>query len=249
MNKNVSFEFKEFDLNNLCKHPSIAIIGNRYSNRNWICKSILKHLNYPSGLIISPNEKYQDSKFYSNFFPDSYIHYDYNPDVIDKLLYRQQIMFEEKKNNPDIITDGFVIMEDCLNIKGTWTKDAGVMDLLYNSRHYHLMYIFSMQTPLGITPELRSNFDYIFLLASNIESDKMRMYNHYAGMIPDYNIFNKVFTNLTSDSDAMVIVNRSSKILDKIFWYKVSNNIDYYFDNNYKQTVNTNEFDFYLKNN
>ena len=87
------------------------------------------------------------------------------------------------------------------------------------------MYILTMQFPLGITPELRCNFDYIFLLAEDIYSNLKRLYEHYAGMFPTFESFRKVFSVLTDDFGSMVIVNRGARanFLEKIYWYKADN--------------------------
>ena len=82
-----------------------------------------------------------------------------------------------------------------------------------------------MQYPLGITPELRSNFDYVFLLAEDTTSNLKRIYEHYAGMFPDFNSFRQVFRQLTEDFGAMVIKNRGARklLFDKIAFYKAPN--------------------------
>ena len=82
-----------------------------------------------------------------------------------------------------------------------------------------------MQFPLGITPELRCNFDYIFLLAEDFYSNLKRLYDHYAGMFPTFDSFRTVFKELTNDFGCMVIVNRGARstFLEKVFWYKASN--------------------------
>ena len=115
-----------------------------------------------------------------------------------------------------------VVMDDCLASKGTWAKDPLVSELLFNGRHRHITYILTMQYPLGITPELRSNFDYVFLLAEDVTSNLKRIYEHYAGMFPDFNSFRQVFRQLTEDYGAMVIKNRGSRtnLFDKIAFYK-----------------------------
>jgi hypothetical protein len=75
---------------------------------------------------------------------------------------------------------------------------------------------------MGIPPEYRSNFDYIFLLAEDTISNRKRLYEHYAGMFPTFDIFQQVFTDITEDYGMMVINNRihSKNITDKVFWYK-----------------------------
>jgi hypothetical protein len=82
-----------------------------------------------------------------------------------------------------------------------------------------------MQYPLGITPNMRSNFDYVFILADDYISNMKRIYEHYAGMFPDFNSFRQVFKQLTDDYGAMVIKNRGVKrnIFEKIGWYKAPN--------------------------
>jgi hypothetical protein len=116
-------------------------------------------------------------------------------------------------------------MDDCLSSKGEWAKDKTIYDLLFNGRHYHIMYILTMQFPLGITPELRGNFDYVFLLADDNIGNQKRLYEHYAGAFPNFEAFRQVFVQLTDDHGAMVIVKRDSKpeLTDKIFYYRAPN--------------------------
>src|SRR5207249_1272477 len=73
-----------------------------------------------------------------------------------------------------------------------------------------------------ISPNLRSNFDYVFLLEEDYISNMKRIYEHYAGMFPDFNTFRQVFMRLTEDYGAMVIKNRGKRhgTLEKIAFYK-----------------------------
>ena len=56
-----------------------------------------------------------------------------------------------------------LLMDDCMSSKGKWLKDDQILELFFNGRHHHISFILTMQFSLGIPPELRSNFDYIFL--------------------------------------------------------------------------------------
>lgn len=227
---NMSLPIKEFQLETMCENPAIVMIAKRASGKSWVCRSILKHFrDIPVGIIIAPTEKMANPPFYSDFFPDSYIHYEYRSEIIEKLLYRQDIMIEKMKDKEKegkiIDPRGFILMDDCLSKKGSWMKDQPIMELLFNGRHYRLMYMLTMQFPLGITPELRCNFDYIFLLNEDFYSNLKRLYDHYAGMFPTFDAFRQVFKDITADFGAMVIVNRGarSSFLEKIFWYKAKN--------------------------
>ena len=69
-------------------------------------------------------------------------------------------------------------MDDCLSDKGTWANDKPIKQVMFDGRHYKLIFILTMQFPLGIKPELRSNFDYIILLADDFISNIKKMYKN-----------------------------------------------------------------------
>ena len=114
-----------------------------------------------------------------------------------------------------------LIMDDCMSSKGSWVKETNIR-IIFNGRHHHLSFILTMQYSLGIPPEMRSNFDYIFLLAEDFTNNRKRLYEHYAGMFPDFASFNDAFTVLTEDFGCMVINNKihTTDITEKVFWFK-----------------------------
>lgn len=118
---------------------------------------------------------------------------------------------------------GCVILDDCLASNGNWMDDPPLLELFYNGRHYRTTFIISMQFPLGIKPELRCNFDYIFLLSEDFYSNQKRIYDHYAGMFPSFDMFRTVLLQLTNNFGSMVI-NRGPKkdLTNKVFYYKAT---------------------------
>jgi hypothetical protein len=217
---------REFKMCWLDANAAICMIAKRRSGKSWVVRSILKYFSsIPGGVIISPTDKM--SAFYGDFFPEVYIHYEYKSELIEFILHRQRTMInkykDKLKHKKKVDPRAFLIMDDCLADKGTWAKDQPIIEIFMNGRHYRLMYILTMQFPLGIKPELRSNFDFIFLLHNDMVSDQKRIYDHYAGMFQTFDAFRQVFLDLTADHGSMVIVrsgNQSNSLLDKIFWFK-----------------------------
>lgn len=219
---------QEFDLNMMCENPAICMIAKRGSGKSWVCRAIIKHFNHlPGGVIIAPTDKM--NSFYGKFFPDIYIHYKYDSRIVENILSRQEMMIEKckkyLKEGKKVDPRAFLIMDDCLSSKGAWVNEQPIMEIFFNGRHFHLMYILTMQFPLGIKPELRGNFDYIFLLAEDFISNQKRIYDHYAGMFPSFETFRQVFTQLTDDFGCMVIVNRGPRknLMEKLFYFKAEN--------------------------
>lgn len=223
--KHDSLPIKEFSFEMFASNPSIIIIAKRASGKSWLVRALLEHFKkVPVGIIICPTDS--ESNFYGSFFPETYIYYEFDSDLFLKIFDRQKSLIKlekeklakGKKFDPSCM----IVMDDCLADKGKWAKDETIRKLLMNGRHYRITYILTMQYALGITPELRSNFDYIFLLAEDFVCNLKRIYEHYAGMFPTFDSFRQIFTQLTDDYGAMVISNRGVKksFLEKIFWYK-----------------------------
>lgn len=244
----LTLPINEFKLSNMCKNPSIIMIAKRGSGKSWVCRDILRQFSdIPVGLVISPTERLANPPFYAEFVPDTYIHYDYSSSIIEKLLFRQDKMIEKKIEGKNVDPRSFILMDDCLSKKHAWMRDEPILELLFNGRHYEIMYLLTSQNALGITPELRNNFDYIFLLNQDFIKEQKKIHDHYAGMFDTFESFRHVFKCLTDDFGCMVIVNRGSKasFLDKIFWYKAKNQsigmigcqqyIDYH-ENNYDKS-------------
>ena len=229
--KNVKFgasrlRLKKFDIKKMEDHCTIAMIAKRASGKSFLTKEILYHKRHlPTTVIISKTEKL--NKFYGDFVPDIFIYNTFNSNILSRLYERQAKISEDnsarrkkgKRTKDDRI---MLVMDDCMSSKGSWVKDENILELFFNGRHHHISFILTMQFSLGIPPEMRSNFDYIFLLAEDFISNRKRLYDHYAGMFPSFDIFQQVFTEVTDNYGCMVIDNRvrSKNITDKVFWYK-----------------------------
>ena len=232
-----SLPIKKFHFENMVNHPSILIIAKRASGKSYLLRALLYHFrNKPAGLAMCKTERVDP--FYKYFFPDTFMYNDYKPEIIDKLLRRQKLLMQENVDRKELQKKSFddsalIFMDDMLSDKQNWVKDGGMTELLYNGRHYNITYILTMQYSLGIPPNLRTNFDYIFLLAEDFTKNIAKLYEHYAGMFPSIDMFKTVFENLTANYGVMVIANRGarSSFLDKVFWYKAPNydNTDFMF--------------------
>lgn len=246
MNYN-KFQILEFQLKNMVINPSIVMIAKRGSGKSFITRDIIYHFrNIPGGVIIAPTDKM--NSFYKFFFPDLYIHYEIKDDLFKKILARQGFMIDkqnEKDNKKNINPQSILIMDDCLADKKSWANDNCIREILMNGRHYQLTYVLTMQTPLGIGPDLRLNFDYVFLLKEDSTTNKRKLYDNYASMFPSLDIFQKVFSKCTEDFRSMVIDNRkpTEKIQEKVFWFKAASEREFIFGSKKFKEIHENYYD------
>ena len=248
----MEIQLKKFDMNQITHDKTVVLIGKRDTGKSFLCKDILyHHQNVPAGSVISGTEA--ANEFYSNMVPPIFIHEEYQPIIIENLLKRQKQLLNEKKDGKQIDPRAFLILDDCL-YDNSWVKDTNVRSLFMNGRHYHILFILTMQYALGIPPNLRTNIDYVFILRENYVSNRKRLYEHYAGMFPTFEMFCQVMDQCTENYECVVINNnaKSNQLVDQVFWYKATPHEDFkigakafwdYSDKNYqKNKTNTEEY-------
>jgi len=229
--KNVKYgssrlRIKKFDIKTMPDNVTIAMIAKRGSGKSFVTRELLFHKRHlPRSVAISKTEKL--NKFFGEFIPDIYIYENYSSELLNKIFANQRQIIEDNEErhkegkrpkDPRLM----LVMDDCMSSKGSWVKEEPIQELFYNGRHYGVSFILTLQYSLGIPPEMRSNFDYIFLLAEDFTNNRKRLYEHYAGMFPDFASFNDAFSVLTEDFGCMVINNKihTTDITEKVFWYK-----------------------------
>lgn len=222
----MKLELKKFNPANIKNDSVVVFIGKRGVGKSVCLKDILSyHKDIPVGVIISPTEN--ANNFFEKFVPKMLIYDEYNPDITKKFLDRQMNINRQKNDQikktgtSDIDSRAFLILDDCLYDK-TWPNDKSIRATFMNGRHYKIFFLLTMQFCLGLPPILRSNIDYVFIFRNNIIREREKIYNHYAGMFPTFDVFNTVMDSCTENYECLVIDYKvqSNKLSDQIFWYK-----------------------------
>ena len=244
----MSIKLKRFNMSTIGDHQVVVMIGKRGTGKSYLLKDFLFHKNdIPVGTVISPTEKM--NKFFGDFIPPIFIHDEYSPMVVKNVLKRQSDIIKKINTGEygeDVDPRAFLIFDDCL-YDDKWTKDKNMRAIFMNGRHFKLTFLLTMQFPLGIKPHLRTNIDYSFILRENIVSNRRRLYDHYAGMFPTFEIFCKIMDECTENYECLVIHNnsKSNKIEDQVFWYKAESHEEFklgspefwnYSNENYNET-------------
>jgi hypothetical protein len=231
----MSLDLKKFDMKNISfrpdenKGPVVVLIGRRDTGKSFLVRDLLYyHQDIPIGTVISGTEA--GNGFFAAHVPKLFIHDEYNTAIIENILKRQKTVMKQIKKEMEaykrttIDPRAFVILDDCL-YDNKWTKDKMMRLLFMNGRHWKIMLIITMQYPLGIPPNLRTNIDYVFILREPYIANRRRIWENYAGMFPTFESFCQVMDQCTENFECLVINNnsKSNKLQDQIFWYKAAN--------------------------
>lgn len=228
INNTMKLELKKFDITSITDDKVVVMIGKRNTGKSFLIKDLLYYNNsFQVGTVISGTES--ANNFYGEMVPKIFIHDEFRQNIIDNVVKRQQHVIKSlneekvKYGGSKIDPRSFLILDDCL-YDSSWTKDKNVRALFMNGRHLKMFFIISMQYPLGIPPNLRTNIDYIFILRENIVANRKRIYDNYAGMFQNFEIFCQVMDQCTENYECLVIDNttKSNKLEDNVFWYKAS---------------------------
>ncbi len=71
-----------------------------------------------------------------------------------------------------------------------------------------------MQYPLGLSPEMRNQLNYIYIGQEDSYSNKSRLYYHYANIYPSLHDFNCIMNKL---QDRQFLIIKNDLVADKIF--------------------------------
>jgi hypothetical protein len=235
----MTLELKKFNMREITfkptenKGPVIVMIGRRDTGKSFLVRDLLfYHQDIPVGTVMSGTEA--GNGFYAAHVPKLFIHEEYNTVLIENILRRQKTVLKqvnkeiEQHKKTTIDPRAFVILDDCLYDQ-SWTRDKMMRLLFMNGRHWKIMLIITMQYPLGIPPNLRTNIDYVFILREPYLTNRKRIWENYASMFPTLESFCGVMDQTTENYECLVINNnaKSNKLTDQIFWYKAENHPDF----------------------
>lgn len=222
-----TLKFKKFDMSSIEDDATIVILGKRRSGKSFLVRDIMYHKRrIPIGTIFAPTEDVDP--FFSDFVPHIFIKNEYDIEILHKFLNRQRKAKQKADVDPNVDPRAFLILDDCL-YDTSWQNDKPIRYVFLNGRHLKVLTIITMQHPLGIPPNLRTNVDYVFILLDNILSNRKRIHDHWAGMFNKFKTFCKAMDSCTENYECMVInnVSRSNKLSDIVYWYKAQDHYNF----------------------
>jgi hypothetical protein len=173
-----------------------------------------KHI-FPIALVMSGSE--DSNHYYKQIIPSTFVYNEYNPEIVEKFVKRQKISSQHIE-----VPWAVLLLDDC-------TDDPKIFNtplqhgLFKRGRHFKMWYILSLQYAIDVKPVIRVNVDNVFLLREPSIKIRKVIWENYASIIPDFNMFCQIMDQL-DDYTALFILNAttSNKLEDCVFYYKAT---------------------------
>lgn len=187
------------------------------SGKSTLISSIIyeKSHIFPVGIAMSASES-SNHHYSEQLMPSSFVYDSLNIDQLEEFLKRQEAA-KKHLANPWAI----VVLDDCMEDPKLFNSPL-FGKLFKNGRHSKMLLLVGLQYAMDIKPTIRVCIDGVFILReTNLKTRKV-LYENYAGIIGDFQIFCDLLDQLTDDYMALYIHNAgtSNKIEDCVYWYK-----------------------------
>ena len=214
----MNLQLKKFNPATMADDKVCVFIGKRGTGKSTLITDIMYHKRHiPAGVVMSATE--DGNHHYKSFVPDLFIYGDYDREAIERVLDRQKNISIRGQTPPG----AFLLLDDCMYDR-KFMKDTCIRQCFMNGRHWKIFFMLSMQYCMDLSPDLRANVDYVFILRENIVQNREKLYKSFFGVFPNFNTFQKVMDACTENYECLVLDNtsKSNRIEDCVFWYKAA---------------------------
>ena len=207
----------KFKLRNINPISKIHIIGRRACGKTTVIKNLMANHLYAFNKMIVFTDYTQTYEGINLNFNSVSIMDNYNETfLMDKwTLHKKNVQKKGRLDSEKLL----IIVDDCsVDIN----KSKTLKEIMMNGRSYNCGFIYSTQYFNGVSPALRTNFDYVFCFRDINKNNTSKLYSSYFRAFNTFDMFDKVYFALTEHYQCLVLNNHkfSNKIEDCVFWYK-----------------------------
>lgn len=234
IDKPVHVNLKKFDLKKASNGNFTAVvIGQRNTGKSVVITEILYYLSkqhIPRACVFSATEEL--NRTFCNYIPDSFIFDDKEVESRLEKILEDQTNLKIRRQLGQIPKDTdlriVIVLDDIGYNRGTLRSEI-VKKVFMNGRHFDIILILAAQHVMQLSPDLRSNCDYVICLKETNGQVKKNLYSNFFGVFEKQSHFRNAFDACTQDYGCMVLNNkvRSVDVNEMVNWYKATPNREF----------------------
>ena len=217
-------DLTEFNLDDIKLDGTIVAVGKRRTGKSWVFRNLMYHMKdkIPAGIVISQTDEL--NKFWRQYIPAKYIYPRYEPEILDAVFKRQKKILNDNSltdEEKDKAAPFFILLDDV--ISDTRLKyDANLMELFVAGRHYRLFVLITTQYAKAITPTIRGNTDYCFIMKTIQQRQREALWEDFADFLTK-DAFGQIVDAFTEDNEVLIVDTCPEKEVDPLqmlYWWK-----------------------------
>ena len=214
-----TLKLRKFDPRKIPPNSVVMIIGKRGTGKTTLTADLFFHnrKKFDAGICFSSTE--ESNMYWGRHICDTLIHSEFDEEVFKNFVAQQRRINSKVSKT----INSFALLEDCM-YSGVLKKNKDIRGCFFNGRHWGIFLVVTMQYVLDLPPELRSNVDFVFVLRNNVKMDREKIWKHFAGFVPSFQLFEQLMNKCTQGYECMVINNtvRSNEMCDCLSWYEAT---------------------------
>ncbi len=219
-------DLTEFDPETIKLDGTVVAVGKRRTGKSWVFRNLMYLMKdkIPAGIVISQTDEL--NKFWRQYIPAKYIYPKYEPEILDAVFKRQKKILNDNgltDEEKDAKAPFFVLLDDVISDQRL-KYDANLMELFVAGRHYRLFVLITTQYAKAITPTLRGNTDYCFIMKTIQQRQREALWEDFGDFLTK-DAFAQLLDAYTEDNEVMVIdtcPEHTVNPLEMLYWWKAS---------------------------
>lgn len=199
-------DLQEFDPSEIKMDATIVAVGKRRTGKTWVFRNLMYLMKdkFAAGMVISQTDEL--NHFWQQYVPKKYIYNRYNPAIIQAVFARQKkILNDVNKTDEEKEKEApfFILLDDVISDQRL-KYDEALMELFVAGRHYKLFVLITTQYAKSITPVLRGNTDYCFMMKCLQQRQLEALWEDFGSFLTK-DAFAQIINAYTEDNECLVI--------------------------------------------
>lgn len=217
-------ELQEFDPDVIKLDATVVAVGKRRTGKSWVFRNLMYLMKdkLKAGIVISQTDEL--NKFWRQYVPSKYIYNKYEPEILDGVFRRQKKILNDNsltEKEKDAMAPFFILLDDVISDQRL-KYDQNLMELFVAGRHYRLFVLITTQYAKAITPTLRGNTDYCFMMKCVQQRQKEALWEDFGDFLTK-DAFYQMLDAYTEDNEVLVVDTCPEHKVDPvemIYWWK-----------------------------
>lgn len=196
----------KFEPSEIKLDATLVFVGKRRTGKSWAMRNIMYLLKdkFQGGVVISQTDEL--NKFWRQYVPKKYIFNKYDPEILEAVFARQKKILndinktdEEKEKEAPF----FILLDDVISDQRL-KYDETLIECFVAGRHYKLFLLITTQYAKAITPVLRGNTDYCFMMKCLQQRQLEALWEDFGSFLTK-DAFAQILNTYTEDNEVLIV--------------------------------------------